>query len=365
MGITTLNALPKYLQLKGIIKKNINEKKLAFGEKIPSEPQLCRKYGISRITAGKAISELVNEGVLFRDQGKGTFVANRKRSGNLALIFTGDRVRLSHDPFYLSIFDGIEQEAYASGQNLFFYGQCPARDIFFALLRDRLLSGIIFLAEWNQEIVPELISRNVPMVGVHFYYKEVNIDYITVDNHSGACAAVRHLLDLGHKRIAYAGPEKGVNYMPRISAFRKTLKEAGITNASELYVECKSSNHYEAGLEAGRMIKEMAELPTAVFAATDAIAAGLIYALQGFGINVPVNISIVGFNNTPSYFPVENSIATIDFDKKEMGRIAVRRLLEKIKYPETIGQCKNIVMPTHLLPGQSCKQVIKVEAGER
>jgi GntR family transcriptional regulator len=76
--IDTNSPVPKYYQLKEIIRARIESEELGEGQLIPSERELCESYGISRMTARQAVMELVNEGVLYREQGKGTFVAGKK-----------------------------------------------------------------------------------------------------------------------------------------------------------------------------------------------------------------------------------------------------------------------------------------------
>jgi GntR family transcriptional regulator len=76
--IDTNSPVPKYYQLKEIIRGRIESEELGEGQLIPSERELCESYGISRMTARQAVMELVNEGVLYREQGKGTFVAGKK-----------------------------------------------------------------------------------------------------------------------------------------------------------------------------------------------------------------------------------------------------------------------------------------------
>ncbi|WP_207890361.1 GntR family transcriptional regulator [Rubrobacter taiwanensis] len=91
-GIDTNSPIPKYYQLKEIIRGMIESEELQEGQLIPSERELCERYGISRMTARQAIMELVNEGVLYREQGKGTFVAGKKVQQEAARLtsFTED-----------------------------------------------------------------------------------------------------------------------------------------------------------------------------------------------------------------------------------------------------------------------------------
>src|SRR5829696_7790201 len=84
--------LPRYYQLKEIIRERIRSGEWATGSPIPSERELCEQYGISRMTARQSITELVNEGYLYREQGKGTFVAQPKITQHLSQLtgFTED-----------------------------------------------------------------------------------------------------------------------------------------------------------------------------------------------------------------------------------------------------------------------------------
>ncbi|QYJ16830.1 HTH-type transcriptional repressor NagR [Rubrobacter xylanophilus DSM 9941] len=91
-GIDTESPVPKYYQLKEIIRDMIEKEELRAGQAIPSEREFCERYGISRMTARQAIMELVNEGLLYREQGRGTFVAEKKLQQEAARLtsFTQD-----------------------------------------------------------------------------------------------------------------------------------------------------------------------------------------------------------------------------------------------------------------------------------
>jgi LacI family transcriptional regulator len=145
-------------------------------------------------------------------------------------------------------------------------------------------------------------------------------------NFAGGMAATRHLLDLGHRRIAYlGGPAAAACHQARMHGYRGAM-EAGEAPVPDGYVRTGRFS-YEHGIAGGAALLELAEPPTAVFAGSDETALGVIEAARGRGLRIPEDLSVVGFDDTPVARLAAPPLTTVRQPLREMGAVAVRTAL--------------------------------------
>ncbi|MEU5030623.1 LacI family DNA-binding transcriptional regulator [Streptomyces milbemycinicus] len=147
-------------------------------------------------------------------------------------------------------------------------------------------------------------------------------------NFSGGHAAAAHLLSLGHRRIAYlGGTEHAWSNQARLHGFRSAVEAAGARVPAEL-VRHAGTFHAAEGIEHGGRLLAVDPAPTAVFAASDELAAGVIEAARRRGLRVPDDLSVVGFDNTPLAQVTSPPLTTIHGPVHEMGAVALRTALQ-------------------------------------
>ena len=173
---------------------------------------------------------------------------------------------------------------------------------------------------------------------------EINVPTVTMlsskdtsfglDMAPGVFAAAERLKELGHTKIAFAGETLTKS---RLSHFKSAMRASGITLNDE-YISVSESRFEAAGEEAAEKLIACAEPPTAIIAAYDYIAIGLIKKLMSKGYSVPEDFSIVGIDNITLAPYLETSLSTIGFDKDEVCHVVVRTLMAKIKnkYRDTL-----------------------------
>lgn len=175
---------------------------------------------------------------------------------------------------------------------------------------------------------------------------------IGATNWAGAATAAEHLIDLGHRRIAFAGLDSSADYaVERFSGYRSTLEQAG------LQVEPQYVGRGQADFESGQRIGlEFARLdtpPTAVVAMCDAVALGLIEEARRQGISTPEQLSVVGFDNVqPAHWSTPR-LTTINQPLAEMGRLGVRTLLDLMEGHPPASH--HIQLATHLVARNSTR----------
>jgi DNA-binding LacI/PurR family transcriptional regulator len=150
-----------------------------------------------------------------------------------------------------------------------------------------------------------------------------------IENWEASRTAVRHLIELGHKRIGYVGDRFGYESdSERFSGYRAALGEADIPFRPELVVH-GDGNAEGAGAALEKLLAAP-ELPTAIFCYNDMTAIGVLKALRGRGLVVPADISLVGFDDLPLTLYVEPPLTTVRQPKHEMGRLAMQVLVKLI-----------------------------------
>lgn len=146
-------------------------------------------------------------------------------------------------------------------------------------------------------------------------------------NWAGGVQATRHLLDLGHSRIAFiGGPEHSVPGRERLHGYREALENAGI--ASDPALTRLGLFDSETGAELAEHLLDLDDPPTAVFGASDAIAVGVIRAAHSRGLRIPADLSVVGFDDTYGAMWTDPPLTTVRQPLRQMGRVAARTLLE-------------------------------------
>lgn len=146
-------------------------------------------------------------------------------------------------------------------------------------------------------------------------------------NFSGGVQATRHLLDLGHRRIAFAGGAE--SFLPsseRLQGYLSMMR-AGGGQVDEALVRSRAHT-FAAGLEMADHLLDQPERPTAVFAASDSIALGVLASAQRHGLRVPQDLSVVGFDDSPAASSSAPPLTTVRQPVVEMGRVALRTLLQ-------------------------------------
>jgi LacI family transcriptional regulator len=177
------------------------------------------------------------------------------------------------------------------------------------------------LVTWDAALGPDLMAAAIadPVDEVLARIAEVtrkrSLVHVCTDDVDGAAQATRHLLSLGHRRIAFVGLRPVRPALLRLLGFRTALADAG--QASSLVLESPAT--LEGGMEAGRRLLEAEPRPTAIVAFDDIVGVGLIRAAHALGLRVPDDLSVVGFDDVPIAAFVEPPLTTVAQDMPRGG----------------------------------------------
>lgn len=195
-------------------------------------------------------------------------------------------------------------------------------------------------------LVDFLYTYKIPLVQVNPLIRNSNMMYVCGDDYNGAYLLTEHLISLGHNRIAYfAGPRNIRSGQDRSAGFLSSLDQHGITIDRELLQDTEYT--FDGGATAFRILMQLTNPPTAIFAGHDEAAMGALFAAREMGIDVPARISITGFEDLPSAGQVWPTITTYHQPADDLLVQATRMLISYLKNPTTVNQC--ITIPGKLI----------------
>ncbi len=236
------------------------------------------------------------------------------------------------DPFIAQVVQGIEDAAHKDGYTVILCNSHsdPEREIgAVEVLRSKRVDGVIVTSSRVGALYLEHLERiGVPVVLIN-NHNERSGRYtfsVSVDNRHGGYLATEHLLELGHRRIAYiTGPADHSDDLDRLAGYRQALDDGRISFDPALVLQ--GTGRAGGGEQAVPMLMSLAERPTAVFCYNDMTAIGLMRAASAAGLSVPGDLAVVGFDDIPFASYVRPPLTTVAQLKVEMGRWAVEMAL--------------------------------------
>jgi LacI family transcriptional regulator, repressor for deo operon, udp, cdd, tsx, nupC, and nupG len=243
------------------------------------------------------------------------------------------------DPFVAEVMKGAEAAGRAAGYSLLFASsdRDPQQELdALQLLRGRQVDGMIVISgraglryeEFLGE--PEAGGPPWPLVLVNNRQTGRGVHSVGLDNSAGAVKAVSYLAALGHRRIGFiAGPERGRSSVERLRGYRQGLAANGLPADGEIVVP--GGGLPEDGPRALATLMSLPEPPTAILCYNDLAAIGVLSAAARAGIDVPRDLSVVGYDNIPLSGYTVPPLTTVEQPKAEMGRRAVAMCVGAIR----------------------------------
>ena len=325
-------------QIGDVLRQHILEGKFGQGGRLPSVRKLATEYNLSKSTVANAIASLKQQGLLRTTQKQGVYTCSgttpqqvqKKRTGRIGVFAHGNgdvlRERIYFDAFY-----GMRTAASSRGYTVLYLGSEVSDDTSSEMpfgIRD--IDGLVYLVSMSvsKKFVAEVIKREIPLVMLDSRDTRFNIDSVLVDNIEGTKLAMRHLIGLGHRRIALLNSSTGQSAPERLEGYREALREAGVPFDPRLVKQGSSK------ISDGRsMMRELLPLqPTAVFAFSDYLGLGAITAAEDAGLSIPGDLSVASFGNEAQGYGecVGHALTTVDVDMRGMGAAAVELLMKRM-----------------------------------
>ncbi len=324
---------------------------------------VARLAGVSSATVSRALAnpELVTEATravvleAVRSTGyRPNAVARslRARRAMMALVVVPDIA----NPFFAEVLRGIDETLSAAGYGLIIGNLDNHREkdgAFVEVARSGQVDGVLLLCGRMLEgRGGALDTSGLPIVVACEAIPGAALPQVEVDNRAAAAAAVRHLIELGHRRIAYlSGPAGNVLDVERRQGYREALATAGL--GYDPLFELAGDFTFRTGADAAQAILSMAEgrRPTALFAANDEMAIGFLKTMQTAGLHIPSDFSVVGFDAIDYADYCTPTLTTVRQPRRNIGRAAGRMLVDMMAggAPEPLS----LTLPAELLPRDS------------
>lgn len=343
----------------------IEKNDFTLGAKIPSEAELRAQYDVSRHTIRQAISELVNQGYLIKQQGSGTFVSDyykNQENGNGKKTIGVITTYLS-DYIFPSIIRGIEEELSKHDYSLMLSStrnnvENERRSL--ESMMDQNVDGLIVeptksnLMNPNLNYYLSLTEKPTPLIMLNASYEELDLPVVALNDEKAGKIATEHLIELGHTNIGIITKSDDLQGKNRLKGYLKALYDAKLTFSNEFIMRYDT----EAKSDLPSLIRIMLEndhLPTAFVCYNDEIAVMLIKEMNEIGKTCPGDISVVSHDDSFYSTTLPSvKLTSVEHPKEELGRRAAQRIVKAVEKGERID---SFIFDPRLIVRESTKDI--------
>jgi GntR family transcriptional regulator, arabinose operon transcriptional repressor len=332
---------PKYQLVKDFIIDYITSGELKYNDRIFSEAELTDRFSISRHTVRKAIDDLVKDGWLYKQQGKGTFVsdpcANQNQSGKLIGVVT----TYFKDYIFPDIIAGIDEVLGEHGYSILLGSTNNdtqrERTILSNMLNNQLAGLIVeptrsTYPNYNLDIYEQFRGRGIPILFIHGSYSNFPASYVIEDDVQAGFLATEHLIELGHHQIGGVFKSDDVQGHGRYQGYIKALRKHAIDiDESKVLWFTTSDRKKILSDEHWPQLQSLILSCTALVCYNDEITVVLINIMKQHACYVPQDISLVSFDNSNLAQSLEIKLTTVAHPKSKLGCVAAEGLLKMIE----------------------------------
>lgn len=354
--------LLKYHAVLAALRRDIEEGQWTEGERLPSEADLVRRFGVSRITVGRALRELQSAGLIQRRAGAGTFLAPRTGLLSFGLLIPD----LGETEIFEPICQGMMASPHARDHALLWGSQDSAapskEERALRLCRhwiDRRVSGVFFAPlersaskdDVNQRIARALDEARIPVVlldrTVLPYPRRGHHDLVGIDNRRAGYMITEHLLETGCRRIAFvAYPRTAATVDAREAGYREALyrRDAPVERNLVDRIDPSDRDAVRALISSGR--------PEAIVCANDRTAGTLMHSLLALRMRVPRDVRLAGIDDVEyaSLLPVP--LTTLRQPTRQIGDAAMTAMVERVARPDLPP--RDVLLHCELVVRESC-----------
>ncbi len=365
---------PKYLQIVEALRSSIAAGHYRNGARLPSEAELVRRFGVSRMTAVKAIQLLQQEGLLVRRVGSGTYAAEQesRNKPTFGLIIPD----LGETEIFEPICKGMTGSLHSAGHSLAWGNVAKAgvdlhggggqegrkEDAAKQLCQqyiDQRVSGVFFAPlefgvrreEVNRYVLKALKAANIPVVlldrGVVDYPGRTEYDLVALDNRRAGYIMTEHLLRQGAQRVAFLAVTGSAETVDdRCAGYREALYKSNrpLDRSLEVRIDPSDAEAVERLLQAQKV--------DAFLCANDNTAGQLMRTLIGLGVRIPQDVRIAGIDDVRYAHLLPVPLTTLHQPCLDIGATAIATMLDRIANPDLPARL--ILLNGHLVVRQSC-----------
>jgi DNA-binding LacI/PurR family transcriptional regulator len=369
------SAAPKHRLIREVLEREIGQGRWRPGARLPSEAELVRRFGASRITVGRAVRDLQLAGLVERRKGSGTYVRHAP-AGAPALSFGLLIPDLGETEVFEPMCQGMMASPLARAHALVWgntSGVAGGKEeralVLCRQYLERKVSGVFFAPleltpgkdAVNQRIADALDAAGIPVVlldrTVSPYPGRGHHDLVGIDNRRAGYVITEHLLRLGARRIAFVGqPDAAPTVDARAAGYREAL------HAWDLPADPRLSRRLDPGhpREVKAFVDETAV--EAIVCANDRVAARLMHTLLGLGLSVPRDVRLVGVDDLEYAALLPVPLTTLRQPTRQIGAAALAAMLDRVGGADL--PTRDILLHGTLVVRASCGAPVR-PAGER
>ena len=268
-----------------------------------------------------------------------------KRTQTLALVMTDIT-----NPFFTLIARGVEDAASNSGYTVIYCNTDESEaeeEKYVNILVQKQVDGVLLVPAYsNSKSIKFLHLNGIPVVLIDRSVPDIQADLVRCNSEEGAFQLTKHLIEFGHQRIVtITGRQEVSTSQDRVSGYQRAMLEADLESLIQVYY---GSYTQASGYEFTNQALALNPRPTAILGANNFISIGVLQALRDAGLRVPEDISVVGFDDLPSFMIVDPILTVASQPAYEMGRQATELLLNRLseKLPDSNQE---IILPTEMI----------------
>ena len=354
--------IPQYFQLQTWLIEQIEQGVFKTNDKIPTEKELSQITGLARATIRQAFQNLVNMGYLIRKKRLGTFVLrdqlNIDKKTMVGIIIPD--IRTGYAPVLAR---GAEDEASRSNYSLIL---CNTDDLFVKAdyHADRLIeigiSGVIFVPtaaedEKNLQVVSKFTRKNIPVVLADRTVPDKTLDYVTTDNYQGGYNLTKYLIHKGHHRIGITLSDRFSTEKERLAGYKKALLDHGIPLDPSIVLIHSGPYAEKPFIKIARMLMKERDNVTAIFAGHDRIAYIIYSVAEQLGMNIPGDISLVGYDDLRPTCSHMVSLTTMHQPIYEIGQESMKLIMKRLS--GEINRPQKLILKSILVERESVAEL--------
>jgi len=301
---------------------------------------IAKHVGVSISTVSRVlgnaggISESVQQKVLAAAAELGYETTDDEKSDQLrnVMLLTSLSLSPALDPFHADVLSGVEwacheQDIHFSYASFSSSGSNSEKIL--SRLQQQPIDGILLLSLDDPALLEQIRALNVPIAMINVDTLDTREDTFLPDNYQGARLAMQHLLANGHTRILHITQTRRRTIQRRTEAYQDALRDAGIPFDPNLLVEVEINAEQTYKAVTQRLVQGGVDF-TAVFCANDLSAMGFMRAAQEYGLNIPNDVSVIGFDDISSVAFLSPPLTTIRIESRQLATLAVRRLMDRV-----------------------------------
>ena len=338
------------------------------GTRLQTDTEIAAEYKISRDTVRQALALLIDEGLIERTQGRGTFVRLPVASTGTGTVAQEQKRiglllnRIDASQGYLDILVGVEQAVKLHDYSVSFnYTERDSDQQIRDILRMRAnqVAGMIIYPVGNAKYIEEirqLQASNFPLLFIDRYLPDLVADYVGTDNRGGGYRATEHLIILGHRRVGFIflhqeTPENTSSVLERLQGYTQALKTYGVPYDASL-ITTDLSPQSASVRQSLREYLLRPDRPSAIFASNDIVALDVMHAAHLLGLQIPQDLAIIGFDDESFASRVNPPLTTIAQSFFDIGLRAGTLLISRIE--GLTGPPRHIELPANLIIRETC-----------